>query len=54
MHASIGIWEKMVSRCEPDDLRSMYNPTGMCFAIMGNKTDMNKYNMTNHIAGDVT
>ena len=54
MHASIGIWEKMVARRELDDPRSMHNPTGMRFAIMGNKTDMIKYNMTNHVAGDVT
>ena len=54
MHASIGIWEKMVVHREPDDPRSMHNATGMRFAIMGNKTDMMKYNMTNHVAGDVT
>jgi len=50
----IDIWEKMVARREPDDPRSMYNPTGMCFAIMGNKTDMIKYNMTNHVAGVIS
>ena len=44
----------MVARREPDDPRSMHSPTGMRFAIMGNKTDMIKYNMTNHVAGDVT
>jgi len=54
MHVSIGIWEKIVARREPDDPRSMHNPTGMRFAIMGNKTDMIKYNMTNHVSGDVT
>ena len=54
MHASIGIWEKMVACREPDDPRSMHNPTDMCFAMMGNKTDMIEYNLTNHVAGDVT
>ena len=54
LHASIGIWEKMVAHREPDDPCSMDNPTGKCFAVMGNKTDMIKYNMTNHVAGDVT
>jgi len=55
MHASNGImiWEKIVARREPDDPRSMHNPTGMRFAIMGNKTDMIKYNMTNHELGEL-
>jgi len=44
----------MVARREPDDLRSMHSPTGTRFAIMGNKTDMIKYNMSNYVAGDVT
>jgi len=54
MHAPIVIWEKMVARREPEDPHSMHHPTGMRFAIMGNKTDMIKYNITNHVAGDVT
>jgi len=44
MHASVGIWENMV-----DETRSMHNLTVMHFAVVGNKTDMIKYNMTNHV-----
>lgn len=49
MEASIGIWEKMVASREPDNPLSMHSPTAMRFVVMGNKSNMTKFNMTNHV-----
>jgi len=54
MEASIGIWEKMVASREPDNPLSMHGPTAMRFVMVGNKSNMTKFNMTNHVGGAAT
>jgi hypothetical protein len=44
----------MVASREPDNPLSMHSPTAMRFVVMGNKSNMTKFNMTNHVGGAAT